>query len=218
MFAVGARLEAHEVVKPKYALGTKQGRGSENGTVFRKVYGEHGEFVMMNRNTHVTFSIPYDAPASFSTDVVEIRWLIHFVFLIPQPATKLKASRLAGSVVLDDDEGIRLLDELEIQPEDSSEEDVPGWEGGAWAGEDPSNWKQILAEMWMSCDGLYLYMSPENQTRSGELEIAVQYNSKQVTNFDFKKFSFLLLQSDRVVVLTQHQQLQFSTVEREQTH
>lgn len=141
---LGARLEVHEVVKPQFGLGTKQDTNSENGTVFRKVYGEHGEFVMMNRNTHVTFSIPYDAPASFSTDVVEIRWLIHFVFLIPQAATKLRA-RVAESDVIDEDEAVALLDELEIQPEDSSEDEVPGWEGGTWAGEDPTTWKQIPA-------------------------------------------------------------------------
>lgn len=148
---LGARLEVHEIVKPKYGLGTKQHSASENGTMFRKVYGEHGEFVMMNRNTHVTFSIPYDAPASFSTDVVEVRWLIHFVFLISRQSRRLHASplnattsrTLAQSTVLDDDEASRLLDQLKIEHEDSYEDEVPGWEGGAWAGEDPSTWKQI---------------------------------------------------------------------------
>lgn len=139
---LGARLEMQEIVKPKYSLGTKQ-ESSQKGTIFRKVFGEHVEFVMMNRNTHVTFTIPYDAPASFSTDVCEIRWLIHFVFLIPQQSRKLRASRLAAGAsgiltegtVLDDHEATRLLGDLEIEPE-SSDEEVPGWEGGSWKGED----------------------------------------------------------------------------------
>ena len=143
---LGARLEMHEIIKPKYCLETyRDTEASTKGTIFRKVYGEHGEFVMMNRNTHVTFSVPYDAPATFATDVVEIRWLIHFVFLIPQRTRKLRASpHLAESTVLDDHEATRLLGDLEIQPEDSSDdEEIPGWSGGTWAGEDPATFKAI---------------------------------------------------------------------------
>lgn len=143
---LGARLEMHEIVKPKHSIGTKQNGGtSTQGSIFRKVYGEHGEFVVMNRNTHVTFSVPYDAPATFATDVVEIRWLIHFVFLIPQQTQKLRASpHLTESTVLDDHEATRLLGDLEIHPDDSSDDDeVPGWSGGVWAGEDPATFKAI---------------------------------------------------------------------------
>ena len=142
---LGARLEMHEIIKPKHSLSTQQGNDSPSkGTIFRKVYGEHGEFVMMNRNTHVTFSIPFDAPATFATDVVEIRWLIHFVFLIPQRDRKIRASpHLAESTVLDDHEATRLLGDLEIQPDSSDDDELPGWSGGVWAGEDPATFKAI---------------------------------------------------------------------------
>lgn len=143
---LGARLEMQEIVKAKYSLGTKQDVTSAKGTVFRKVYGEHGEFVSMNRNTHVTFSIPYDAPASFSTDVVEIRWLLHFVFLIPQDKRSRPPQHApsAGSTVLDDHEATRLLDQVEIEAESGSdEEELPGWSGGTWVGENPATFKAI---------------------------------------------------------------------------
>lgn len=146
---LGARLEMHEILNSKHNADDTPERATKTGAIFRKVYGEHGEFVMMNRNTHVTFSIPYDAPGSFATDVVEVQWLIHFVFLIPHESRKSRtsalssASHLAESTVLDDHEATRLLGGLEIHPEDSSDDEVPGWSGGAWAGEDPATFKAI---------------------------------------------------------------------------
>jgi Rgp1 len=84
-YRLNARLECQEVIQPKHALGAKHGGAGAHGIVFRKVYGEHGEFVMANRNTHVSFSIPHDAPVTFATTAVHVRWLLHFVFLIPKP-------------------------------------------------------------------------------------------------------------------------------------
>lgn len=55
-----------------------------DGVTFRKVFGDYAEFVMAARNTEVTFSIPHDAPPSFSTGVVTVRWMLHFTFVIPK--------------------------------------------------------------------------------------------------------------------------------------
>lgn len=55
-----------------------------DGVTFRKVFGDYAEFVMAARNAEVTFSIPHDAPPSFSTGVVTVRWMIHFTFVIPK--------------------------------------------------------------------------------------------------------------------------------------
>jgi Rgp1 len=86
-YRLNARLECQEIVQPSVALGTKYADPGSS-IVFRKVYGEHGEFVMHNRNSHVTFSIPHDAPVSFATAAVHVRWLIHFVFLVPKAADR----------------------------------------------------------------------------------------------------------------------------------
>lgn len=71
--------------------GNRDGRndGDEDddetdGVTFRKVFGDYAEFVMAVRNAEVTFSIPHDAPPSFSTGVVTLRWMLHFTFVIPK--------------------------------------------------------------------------------------------------------------------------------------
>jgi hypothetical protein len=97
VYRLNARLECQEVIQPAHALGTKNGLPPARGLVFRKVYGEHGEFVMLNHNTHVTFSIPYDAPVTFATTVVEIRWFLHFVFLIPKSSAFPERSSTSSS-------------------------------------------------------------------------------------------------------------------------
>jgi hypothetical protein len=97
VYRLNARLECQEVIQPAHALGTTKGQAAARGLVFRKVYGEHGEFVMLNHNTHVTFSIPYDAPVTFATAVVEIRWFLHFVFLIPKSSAILERSSTLSS-------------------------------------------------------------------------------------------------------------------------
>lgn len=144
-YRVGARLEAQEVIKQDHAVGQKQGTGhdpSQTGVVFRTVYGEHGEFVMSSKNTHVTFSIPHDAPASFSTSVVTVRWLIHFVFLIPQ----VKKDTGSTQAFLEDDdfdEYKPIMNQLQISENGTPCMDSDGWEGGTWSGEDPSNWTHL---------------------------------------------------------------------------
>ena len=91
-YRVDACLEAQETVneelvvgRPARADGTRPSR-----TVFRKVFGEQGEFVESCQNTNMTFSLPLDSPPSFTTEVVAVRWLLSFVFLTPQSAEKAK--------------------------------------------------------------------------------------------------------------------------------
>ncbi|KAK9814302.1 hypothetical protein WJX72_003654 [[Myrmecia] bisecta] len=53
----------------------------------RKVYDEHQELTMDTLLSHFIFSIPYDAPASFSTELLNLRWLLRFEFTaIPSSA------------------------------------------------------------------------------------------------------------------------------------
>lgn len=112
-YRLSARLEVQEIIPSGYALGTKhnvRGGGDDHdhdhGIVFRKVYGEHCEFVMMNKNTHVTFTIPHDAPVSFATEAVRIQWFIHFTFYTP----------VASEIVEGDDE--------KFKDEDGGEDEV----------------------------------------------------------------------------------------------
>lgn len=140
-YRLGARLEAQEVIQPDFSIGQKSGTGEDpnmRGVIFRRVYGEHGEFVMSNRNTHVTFSIPHDAPPSFATKAVAVRWLIHFVFLTPRTAMEndLQNGREGEAEVEP------LLDALEISANGGADGDI-GWEGGPWKGEDPKNWTHL---------------------------------------------------------------------------
>lgn len=143
-YRVGARLEAQEVIRRDFAVGQKQVSAQDVGhpdVIFRKVYGEHGEFVMSNRNTHVTFSIPHDAPVSFSTSVVTVRWLIHFVFLIPRSDDRDPVAGAETEML--GEEGAHeikpLLDQLRISENGRAHSEGGGWEGGTWSGDDPSN-------------------------------------------------------------------------------
>lgn len=145
-YRLSARLEAQEVIRAEFALGqTGSGNRGDGGesVMFRRVYGEHGEFVMCNRNTHVTFSIPHDASPSFATSVVSVKWLVDFTFLIPRGVQaggdKAHMVRSGGDV----DEMEPLMDEFEISENGSGREEISGWEGGAWAGENPKNWTHL---------------------------------------------------------------------------
>lgn len=121
----------------------------DDGVVFRKMYGEHGEYVTAARNTEVTFSIPHDAPASFTTGVVTIRWLVHFVFVIAQ-------ARVTSDNGLTENggDGVR-LDSMDNQLESTDELELLGsmsitdgngsdkWEGGNWTDVDSNKMKHI---------------------------------------------------------------------------
>mmetsp|Transcript_6535 Transcript_6535/g.19828 ORF Transcript_6535/g.19828 Transcript_6535/m.19828 type:complete len:556 (+) Transcript_6535:66-1733(+) len=84
-YRLSASLEVQEVVNPKFSLGTKDrnSREAETGRVFRKVYGEHNEYVNQSLNTYLVLSIPRDAPVSFQTQAVTVKWQLLFAFLTP---------------------------------------------------------------------------------------------------------------------------------------
>ncbi|KAA8496034.1 hypothetical protein FVE85_2189 [Porphyridium purpureum] len=85
---VEARLEVQEVLLPKKARGSKEGRAvSGEGVMFRRTYGEFVEKALNCESTHFLCGIPHDAPVSFSTDVVAVRWFMHFKFWTPSEAT-----------------------------------------------------------------------------------------------------------------------------------
>lgn len=144
-YRLGARLEAHEVINPDYAVGQNTSN-AEQGVVFRKIYGEHGEFVMSSKNTSIAFSIPHDAPPSFTTSVVSVRWLLHFVFLIPQAKGRQRVNGAATHRVSVDDDIAPLLNRVHITENGVTDEVEMGWEGGPWPGEDPHNWTHLPQE------------------------------------------------------------------------
>eukprot|EP00188_Purpureofilum_apyrenoidigerum_P002902 Plantae.Rhodophyta-Purpureofilum_apyrenoidigerum.ctg2955.p1 GENE.Plantae.Rhodophyta-Purpureofilum_apyrenoidigerum.ctg2955~~Plantae.Rhodophyta-Purpureofilum_apyrenoidigerum.ctg2955.p1 ORF type:complete len:510 (-),score=65.13 Plantae.Rhodophyta-Purpureofilum_apyrenoidigerum.ctg2955:218-1549(-) len=87
-YRLSASLEVQEIVNPKYALGTKDrnNRDGESGRAFRKVYGEHNEYTNQSLNTYLVLSIPRDAPVSFQTEAVTVKWQLLFAFLTPSEA------------------------------------------------------------------------------------------------------------------------------------
>lgn len=143
-YRLEAKLEAQEILRDTFSVGTKRGSqqdNAESGIIFRKVYGEHGEFVMSNRNTHVTFSIPHDAPTSFSTDVISVRWFLHFIFLIPRAGKESE-----GPLEIHDEEDDEISGNEEAQLITKTQKLLNGnmdWEGGVWSGEDPANWTHL---------------------------------------------------------------------------
>lgn len=152
-----------------FAEGGDGGTGTEgpdtDGVVFRKVFGDYGEFVGAARNTEISFSIPHDAPASFSTGVITVRWLLHFLFVIPQAHTRESTHKHVDSgggftengghaqgvpYMLDPDvaeadeelmERLRLDENSEKAATDVDTDE--GWKGGAWKGENPNFWTHL---------------------------------------------------------------------------
>jgi len=95
------RLEMQEVILPKVALGTKDQASTDvadGGVTFRRVYGEHEEIVVNSESTSVMFAIPHDAPVSFCTDAVAVRWFIHFNFFTPSAAALARACPLSSAL------------------------------------------------------------------------------------------------------------------------
>ena len=52
----------------------------QGATTIRKVYDEHQELTADLTLTHFLLAIPLDAPASFSTHLVTLSWLLRFEF------------------------------------------------------------------------------------------------------------------------------------------
>lgn len=139
--------------------------GDGDGVVFRKVYGDYNEFVTAARNTEVTFSIPHDAPTSFSTGVVTVRWLLHFMFVVPKAIASKVITRRSRSDTIPQENGeekseIQRADAfgamesvgkpihglaIKAEHEDADPSSITdiGWRGGVWKGEDPRNWTHI---------------------------------------------------------------------------
>lgn len=130
---------------PDVVKGKSESEDSD-GVVFRKVYGDYGEFVTAARNAEVTFSIPHDAPASFSTGVVAVRWMLHFVFVIPQGSRleEKSGNGMESEFRIDEEEellrGMRIDGDVDVV---DIEEQDDGWKGGAWKGEDPKFWAHM---------------------------------------------------------------------------
>ncbi|CDF32403.1 unnamed protein product [Chondrus crispus] len=141
-YRLEARLEAQEVIRRDFAVGQKQVSTGDTGysdVIFRKVYGEHGEFVISNKNTQVTFSIPHDAPVSFSTSIVTVRWLIHFVFLIPRLETEGLGGTGQTSTKGASIEAVSSLGQLRVSENGRAEAANAEWGGGAWSGYQPGD-------------------------------------------------------------------------------
>ncbi|KAJ8902897.1 hypothetical protein NDN08_006217 [Rhodosorus marinus] len=80
-----ASLEMKEIVNPAYALGSKDrpAKSDEYGRTFKKVYGEHSEYVSQALNTYLVLSIPRDAAVCFQTSAVKVMWELIFAFYTP---------------------------------------------------------------------------------------------------------------------------------------
>lgn len=171
-YRIDARLECQEIVRSEHAVNRASQPQMENEATFRKIYGEHGEFIQFSHNTHVTFSIPHDAPVSFATEVIEVKWLMHFMFLVEKMQTGEPFSSTNGtnggtnesngahdpllshsSTPVDEQQTRtgRIAGDAARGSVQAIPSDIRGWEGGEWRGDDPNVWPQIPAR---TCDVL----------------------------------------------------------------
>mmetsp|Transcript_21272 Transcript_21272/g.46656 ORF Transcript_21272/g.46656 Transcript_21272/m.46656 type:complete len:540 (-) Transcript_21272:86-1705(-) len=79
-------LETEEVIPPQHVVTSSAGGDG----VIRKVHDEFHEVTFDALETHFLFSIPPDAEVTFSTSLVQLRWLLRFEFvaLSVQPGHK----------------------------------------------------------------------------------------------------------------------------------
>eukprot|EP00891_Asterochloris_glomerata_P005253 jgi/Astpho2/5253/Aster-x1285 len=70
-------LETEEVVHECWQAAARKSSGT---AVMRKVYDEHQELTPDTILTHFLFSLPVDAPPSFATQLVSLRWVLRFEF------------------------------------------------------------------------------------------------------------------------------------------
>lgn len=116
----------------------------QDGVIFRKIYGEYGEMVIGARNTEIKFSIPHDTPASFTTGVITVRWLVQFVFVVPEAKLQKSNNENAASYSIESrDDIVPLLDEKKRSGTHGIIEANDGWRGGPWIGEDPEHWTHL---------------------------------------------------------------------------
>jgi hypothetical protein len=83
-------LETEETISPKHTA-TASGAGAVEvpGTI-RKVHDECAEVTAHLAESHFVFSVPPDAEVSFSTPLVQVRWLLRLE-LVVLPALTLSA-------------------------------------------------------------------------------------------------------------------------------
>lgn len=127
----------------------------QDSVVFRKVFGDYGEFTMAACNTQVVFSIPHESPASFSSGVVSVRWMVHFEFIVPRNQKRTSGARKQEKAQekaqeSDEDGAVeeerQLVEKIELangDDEEQVEEGDEGWKGGDWFGEDESTWTHL---------------------------------------------------------------------------
>ncbi|EIE18927.1 hypothetical protein COCSUDRAFT_49110 [Coccomyxa subellipsoidea C-169] len=85
---VAVLLETEEVVNERWRSSSA---ARQQNSSIRKVWGEHVEITADLVLTHFMFSLPADAPASFATHLVSLRWVLRFEFTtsVAKPASWL---------------------------------------------------------------------------------------------------------------------------------
>ncbi|KAK9918728.1 hypothetical protein WJX75_006323 [Coccomyxa subellipsoidea] len=85
---VAVLLETEEVVNERWRSSSA---ARQQNSSIRKVWGEHVEITAGLVLTHFMFSLPADAPASFATHTVSLRWVLRFEFTtsVAKPASWL---------------------------------------------------------------------------------------------------------------------------------
>eukprot|EP00884_Botryococcus_braunii_P011510 jgi/Botrbrau1/2035/Bobra.0047s0015.1 len=75
-------LETEEIIQPPYHV---RGPNHKEPLVIRKVYDEQVEVTQDVVLSHFMFSVPYDAPPTFATQLVSLQWLLRFEFTAAYP-------------------------------------------------------------------------------------------------------------------------------------
>ncbi|KAL3695876.1 hypothetical protein R1sor_009952 [Riccia sorocarpa] len=77
---VSVVLETREILNPSYLHPSRK-----NSSVISKVQSEYFETVCDMLNSHFIFSVPLDGPASFSTPLISVQWILRFEFVASPP-------------------------------------------------------------------------------------------------------------------------------------
>jgi len=75
---VVVQLETEECLNPVWLASKRVARSELGIPTVRKVYDEHLELTQDTLLTHFMFTLPSDAPASFATPLVVLRWVLRF--------------------------------------------------------------------------------------------------------------------------------------------
>jgi len=82
-YRISVALEMQEVILPKASRGTKgpSNQAEDEEVIFRRIYGDFDELVLDSTSSNFILSIPPDAPPSFETGAVAVRWNLHVKFI-----------------------------------------------------------------------------------------------------------------------------------------